>query len=221
MDYKECCYVKRARSTQMAFQNRRAGLEIFHKKNIVRFAVFSRRVKTQQVDFLLEYVGFSKTSVSFLRPVRDPNQNRPSLLFFFFFRPLLVYSSSHPTGPYPSLRLARQPNRGHIVRSPNPDPWHLPTPLPLPLRLLVWSHFDAFLRAAPPILVSGYAMRKSGGKLIGKCLIPLQPLLTACELTVSAPILTEGRREAGGSVEMSLRLRKPISADEVVVTEVR
>lgn len=40
MDYKECCYVKRARSTQMAFQNRRAGLEIFHKKNIVRFGRF-------------------------------------------------------------------------------------------------------------------------------------------------------------------------------------
>lgn len=62
--------------------------------------------------------------------------------------------------------------------------------------------------------------RESGGKLIGKCLVPLQPLLTACELTVSTPILTEGRREAGGSVEMSLRLRKPISSDEVVVTEV-
>lgn len=55
---------------------------------------------------------------------------------------------------------------------------------------------------------------------MGKCLIPLQPLLTQCELTVTSPILTEGRREAGGSVEMALRLRKPISADEVVTTEV-
>ncbi|CAN0323057.1 unnamed protein product, partial [Scytosiphon promiscuus] len=36
MDYKTPCYVKRARSTQMAFQNRRTGLEIFHKKNIGR-----------------------------------------------------------------------------------------------------------------------------------------------------------------------------------------
>ena len=62
--------------------------------------------------------------------------------------------------------------------------------------------------------------RESGGKLVGKCLVPLQPLLSTCELTVSTPILTEGRREAGGSVEMSLRLRKPISSDEVVVTEV-
>lgn len=61
---------------------------------------------------------------------------------------------------------------------------------------------------------------QSGGKLIGKCLVPLQPLLSTCELTVSTPILTEGRREAGGSVEMSLRLRKPVSSDEVVVTEV-
>ncbi|CAM9996992.1 unnamed protein product, partial [Ectocarpus fasciculatus] len=95
VDYKTSSYVKRARSSQMAFQNRRAGLEIFHKKNIV-----------------------------------------------------------------------------------------------------------------------------SGGKLIGKCLVPLQPLLTTCELTVTTPILTEGRREAGGSVELSLRLRKPISSDEVVVTEV-
>ena len=44
VDYKECCYVKRARSTQMAFQNRRAGLEIFHKKNIVRLVGdFGRR----------------------------------------------------------------------------------------------------------------------------------------------------------------------------------
>lgn len=63
--------------------------------------------------------------------------------------------------------------------------------------------------------------RQSGGKLVGKCLVPLQPLLSTCELTVSTPILTEGRREAGGSVEMSLRLRKPISSDEVVVTEVQ
>ncbi|CAM9986148.1 unnamed protein product, partial [Pylaiella littoralis] len=94
VDFKASCYLKRARSTQMAFQNRRAGLEIFHKRNIV-----------------------------------------------------------------------------------------------------------------------------SGGKLIGKCLVPLQPLMTVCEMTVSTPILTEGRREAGGSVELCLRLRKPISSDEVVMTE--
>ncbi|CAN0289244.1 unnamed protein product, partial [Scytosiphon promiscuus] len=40
MDYKTSCYVKRARSTQMAFQNRRTGLEIFHKKNIVRSVAY-------------------------------------------------------------------------------------------------------------------------------------------------------------------------------------
>ena len=50
--------------------------------------------------------------------------------------------------------------------------------------------------------------------------MPLQPLLTCCEMAVSTPILTEGRREAGGSIELSLKLRKPISSDEVVVTEV-
>lgn len=61
----------------------------------------------------------------------------------------------------------------------------------------------------------------SSGKLMGKCLVPLQPLLTGCELAVSSPILTEGRREAGGSVELALRLRKPIASDEVVVTEVK
>lgn len=60
----------------------------------------------------------------------------------------------------------------------------------------------------------------SGQKLLGKCLIPLQPLLSSCELAVSSPILTEGRREAGGSVELAIRLRKPISSDEVVMTEV-
>lgn len=78
----------------------------------------------------------------------------------------------------------------------------------------------AHVHPARPAAVDARRHNKSGGKLIGKCLVPLQPLLSACELTVSTPILTEGRREAGGSVEMSMRLRKPISSDEVVVTEV-
>lgn len=58
-------------------------------------------------------------------------------------------------------------------------------------------------------------------KPIGKCLVPLQPLLAQCELAVSSPILTEGRREAGGSIELALRLRKPIASDELIVTEAR
>ncbi|CBN76477.1 conserved unknown protein [Ectocarpus siliculosus] len=44
VDYKTSSYVKRARSSQMAFQNRRAGLEIFHKKNIVSGGKFDRQV---------------------------------------------------------------------------------------------------------------------------------------------------------------------------------
>lgn len=36
LDFKTTSPIKRARSTQMAFQNRRAVLEIFHKKNMFR-----------------------------------------------------------------------------------------------------------------------------------------------------------------------------------------
>lgn len=51
MDFKESCYVKRARSTQMAFQNRRAGLEIFHKKNIVRSGMLPPHVLIKMPPF--------------------------------------------------------------------------------------------------------------------------------------------------------------------------
>lgn len=58
-----------------------------------------------------------------------------------------------------------------------------------------------------------------GTEVIARAVVPLAPLLRECSLQAAAPLLNEGRREVGGHIDITLQLRRPISAEEIQVVE--